>query len=629
MNVDSSKNMSEAYTSEEELFVDFFEEAMRFIGSGDFHGTVCFDDYSCKMLNTALRSMRYYPPMVPVYEDKKLLVKKQWAHDIVYDMLPTVMRSMAYYYAYGFYHYNNTGDKIEPYPHNMDAVHFAYGLCLLNGVPVSNPIIDNNQVCSLLKKFTGRDYIIKAGMSADGNSLPILTLSDKENERIKRRLEYFAEVSMKRKLDIRFGTEDHPFENIDEAIKYIQFLEEEAVNEDLFLNSELIKSPYRYDFGVAYDGHCLKGMGLFKIPWASAFTAHVHNGFDSKSFVVTQLTETNDDWRWLIGKQNEPSFIPLFALKPNLAGRRFLFRGQTEEYKIPNTDIPTCKPNAYRPDVEKNPLPHRIKAYEMACLVSRHPLVDKLGVKGVRIFNEPFRFQLNRLGLTQHYYNKSSFLDLTSDIDVAKFFATCDYDSATDSYKPHITDGKLGILYVYDMRLPGEFQSTSLPQLSTIGKQYVFLRSAMQSGFLLNMPPNLNLHDLKNVYRIYFRHNDQISNDVVRNSDYGEKYFPKDALSMHWKDLRNAPNSDFSISIKAREMYVLNHSNEVQSVEQLDELLVKEGFKLGDNLWPEFPDYILQDYQNNAERLWSEFCADINFLGTEGRFMKRALEQIV
>ena len=78
----------------------------------------------------------------------------------------------------------------------------------------------------------------------------------------------------------------------------------------------------------------------------------------------------------------------------------------------------------------------------MACLVSRHPLVDTLGIKGVKIFNEPYRFQLNRVGLTQYYYNKSSFLDLTSDIDVAKFFATCDYDNTIDSYKPHAPNGK-------------------------------------------------------------------------------------------------------------------------------------------------------------------------------------------
>ena len=162
-------------------------------------------------------------------------------------------------------------------------------------------------------------------------------------------------------------------------------------------------------------------------------------------------------------------------------------------------------------------------------------------------------FQLNRLGLAQHYYNKTSLLDLTSDIEVAKFFATCKYNWNNDTYEAYHSDEKLGVIYIYDMRLPSEFRSSTLPQLSSIGKQYVFLRSAMQSGFLLNMPPHTNLHDLPNVYRIYFRHDKS----------------------------------------------------------------------------PDFPQLLLDDYYANAPTLWKKFCSDIFFLGSEGFFMKKALEGLI
>lgn len=257
--------------------------------------------------------------------------------------------------------------------------------------------------------------------------------------------------------------------------------------------------------------------------------------------MVTQLNPSGNDWEWLQETETPENHIPLFALKPNLSRRRFLFRGQYEEFTDKETQRPTCRPNLYRPDVEKNPLPHRIKAYEMACLVTRHPLVRQLGIKGVKIFNEPFRFQLNRLGLAQHYYNKTAFLDLTSDIEVAKFFACCKYDWNTDRYFAHYPEDKLGIIYLYDMRLPYEFKNTELPRLSSIGKQYVFLRSAMQSGFLLNMPEGADLHDYPNVYRIYFRHSKAISEEVAEKTRNGDVYFPKDALSLYWKNMYKAP----------------------------------------------------------------------------------------
>jgi hypothetical protein len=174
--------------------------------------------------------------------------------------------------------------------------------------------------------------------------------------------------------------------------------------------------------------------GIYKIPWASAETALVNNGFPKSSFVVTQLMPGPSQSKlieWMSGTSDN-RFIPLFSLKPNLYNRRFLFRGQTEEYTIKGTDIPTCVPNAYRPDAQKDNLPFRIESYEIISLITRHPLVQLLGIKGIEIFNEPFRFQLNLWGLAQHYYNRTTLLDLTSDIDVAKFFATCTYSDETD-----------------------------------------------------------------------------------------------------------------------------------------------------------------------------------------------------
>ena len=59
----------------------------------------------------------------------------------------------------------------------------------------------------------------------------------------------------------------------------------------------------------------------------------------------------------------------------------------------------------------------------MELLLMTHPLV-KLLEQGVEIMHDHFNILMNLGGLAQHYYHKTRFLDLTSDVDAAKFFAT-------------------------------------------------------------------------------------------------------------------------------------------------------------------------------------------------------------
>ncbi|MBD5232551.1 MAG: FRG domain-containing protein [Bacteroidales bacterium] len=622
--------MSTLVSPAQQLFIDFFNEALCFLKYSGPDVAIHFCDFECLKLPNEYESGSYFQPVRPDYHHTELKVLEKWVNAIISEKKPTIMRTFAYYYAYGFQVYHTTGNLIQQWPMNEEAVAFSCGLLLLNGIPSPiPPFISKEHVLRQLSSCTNKQYNIQTAISATGRPAISLTLSQKENNKLWSQIETISKNAYRRKLDVRFGTEEHPFENINEAIEYIEFLEREAVENDEFLNSTYHKDPYRYDLGeFNNNGQHLIG-GLYKIPWASAYTAHVDNSFPKNSFIITQLNPANDDWEWLQGKKRIDKYIPLFALKPNLSRRRFLYRGQCEEYKDKTTGMPTCRPNLYRPNVEKDPLPHRIKAYEMACLVTRHPLVSLLGINGVQIFNEPFRFQLNRLGLAQHYYNKTSFLDLTSDINVAKFFATCEYNNDEDSYSSYYSEDKLGVLYIYDMRLPFEFRNHSLPQLSTIGKQYVFLRSAMQSGFLLDMPKDTDLHDLPNVYRVYFRHNKAISDNVFEEARSGERYFPNDALSRHWKTMYKAPNSSFTISVKAREMYLKAHPSEFKTIEELDDALIASEFKIGSNEWPEFPQEILNDYYANSQKLWADFCSDIYFLGSEGFFMKKSLEDLI
>ncbi len=76
-------------------------------------------------------------------------------------------------------------------------------------------------------------------------------------------------------------------------------------------------------------------------------------------------------------------------------------------------------------------------------------------------------------------------------------------------------------------------------------------------------------------------------------------------------------------------MYLKFHPTEFRSIEELNQALIASGFKIGRNEWPEFPQEILNDYYANAPKLWAEFCSDIYFLGSDGFFMKKSLENLI
>lgn len=102
-----------------------------------------------------------------------------------------------------------------------------------------------------------------------------------------------------------------------------------------------------------------------------------------------------------------------YSLKPNLHERKFLFRGETEFHS-------PCTPSLFRKNEQKQYIEELAIGQEMELLMLSHPLVQLLDL-GVELNGQQFRFEMNLLGLTQHYYNKTCFLDMTSSPQVAAF----------------------------------------------------------------------------------------------------------------------------------------------------------------------------------------------------------------
>ena len=398
------------------------------------------------------------------------------------------------------------------------------------------------------------------------------------------------------------GTLNNPFDDINEAIDYLKRIEREAYEKDTRM-IDIANMRYFYD----------SIQQMFRISWASPYVAHQKNSFARNSFVMSQMAPLNS--------QRQDEFY--FSLKPNLYKHKFLYRGQSDYYK----DKP-CVPNMFR-DPKHNKenyfLDFLIFSQEMELLVRSHPIV-RLLEGGIELKHDLFRVRMHYSGLAQHYYNKSKFLDFTSDIDVMKFFATTDYDYKNDNYYPNEDLKKIGVIYYYELKFPEAFQQHNGYALKNIGKQ-VFLRSGLQSGFLLEMEKGIDLKkDVKEVQAIYFKHNKELSKLIFEQSNSGKKYFAEDLLQHAWDDRMK---KRYEQKVVSRAAVLLNVSrNKGESEKSITDKLRTLGISV-DDFTLFFTDEELEEFYSNINNWWNSFCADIHFHDVEDEIYRQELKDVI
>ena len=375
---------------------------------------------------------------------------------------------------------------------------------------------------------------------------------------------------------------EHIFENIDDAWDYILCEELEEREKD----HTRLKAPF---------------VGSFErgeiVPNSIDYPLNAYyNNADPNKYIIQRVASGR------------------FALKPNLRHRKLLFRGQ-------NTYFENCSPSLFRKKTD-NYITQNVKAEELKLLTLTHPLVQLLDI-GVELNSRVFQFEMNLYGLAQHYYCQTPFIDLSSDPNVASFFAVTEYNSETDTYKPISDETKLGVIYFYNINTQTDFQpnlAKGHSDISTIVLQ-VFPRSGKQKGFLFQANKYENFNDHPQVTAVRFKHNANMSNRIFAEHNQGLSLFPSDILEQHWK------NYNMKMKIISENTLKLNaSSNKDKSIDILHKELTDEGFTIN-NYQPIFSAEELNDYYNEIKNgYWEEFCSDIFFPGdTYGRYKEALL----
>lgn len=604
MSADNKLILTEEETVE--LLCAFYKEALKFLNVSEEK-------------SAEIKEELFVPTSAPVYIDyqsRTIHVQIQFfrtriaLNPMAGNDNPSIYRMYGYMLAYVWSEYIATGNKLD-FSRNRDAATFANALFVIKGIPIHNrqPIspeyikflgydpYDLQPVLRMLRNKFGMDCQIRRVKDRTNNQIVEL-VSFTSDEFKKRGDEYIElyEESRHRVLPLiqegDLGSSTNPFANVDEAADYILKLDKERLSSDRYRNM-ISNEQYFYDYEA--NG--------FRISWASPNVSYYQiESAEYPYFVANQLSQV---------RIAEP---PRFSLKPTLRKNKLLYRGQAE-FHTP------CKPSMFRKAEKNYFIDDIIQINEMEVLLQEHPLV-KLFEQGFMLMHEFIRFKINYLGLSQHYYNNTPLLDLTSDMEVAKFFAVTKFDLKKDCYLKYEGDN-LGVLYYYDI------QSDSFTEregrnyiIDAIGKQ-PFMRSGNQSGFLINLEKDDDFNCLPEVRYVFFKHDPEITSRIFNESLNGEKYMPQEMLRTHWYNKISDKDERMKISYEA---LLLNFErNPHESHSRILAELRNKGFRVNKKYKSKFTEEELDLYYSNSEQIWKEFCSNVYFYGPEGALLKKHL----
>lgn len=207
-----------------------------------------------------------------------------------------------------------------------------------------------------------------------------------------------------------------------------------------------------------------------------------------------------------------------------------------------------------------------------------------------------FQFWMQNYGsvlfepLAQHYGLETEWLDITSDLEVALFFATCGWDAEKKKWYPltkEQTESSPQKQYGVIFHIP-EFAANSSLMMSTLeweGKdEYLsnvilpigfqpFMRCHSQHAYGIHMRTPFPLQEDITFEKLYFRHSEKLSREVYDRMNGGQAIYPQEGLN-DFADIIDKIRATTQFSEEAFK-YVLDNSSYFSSAQEAQNALKK------------------------------------------------------
>jgi hypothetical protein len=194
-----------------------------------------------------------------------------------------------------------------------------------------------------------------------------------------------------------------------------------------------------------------------------------------------------------------------------------VYRGQTQEYK-------SCLPSLGRAKTPEEQLLALCRNIAFEDALAEHPFV-RLAEQSAFLGNSLF---IDKEGLAQHYGLPTHMLDVSSNFDVASFFATCAWNREKRLHEPVIDAKHHGIIY----RLtPSAIDpSGDFGNFHIVGWQPLS-RPEQQRASALRMKSGQDFNEIPSIECFRFRHRARASVRIWKAFDEGRELFPADAAA--------------------------------------------------------------------------------------------------
>lgn len=194
-----------------------------------------------------------------------------------------------------------------------------------------------------------------------------------------------------------------------------------------------------------------------------------------------------------------------------------VYRGQTEVHK-------TCAPSLARMHYAEDQLLALCRNVAFEDAIGDHPYVQLC--EQARFMDAPLN--IDKQGLAQHYGLATDLLDVTSNFEIASFFATCRWDATARNYQPVKFSSQFGVLYRLSPFIfigPNE-----VAEFKHVGWQ-PFKRPEEQRASTMLLKKGQDFVQLPSVQMIRFRQSARVSVRIWKSFDEGRALFPNDAVS--------------------------------------------------------------------------------------------------
>jgi len=297
-----------------------------------------------------------------------------------------------------------------------------------------------------------------------------------------------------------------------------------------------------------------------------------------------------------------------YSLKPNITRQGLLFRGDSGVHEPFYSRFGQKGIKGHGEEIRKRIIPVNVRRSDFEITIESFPLYEMLK-RGVLLPNGKKLVVENPFGLAYAYDYTTPFVGLTSDLDVAAFYAITEYDVETHRFMPK-ESGK-GVLYAFELRFP--FSMTI--GLSTLGR-LLFPRTLRQKTFLLNIDPSLDFNNTAVVTGFVFNHDAAQSRRIYEAFQGGELLSPSDDFLM--KKIASFPQNTVSrrgLDRNFAENPKDNHDDIVRKVRE-------SGLEIGNEFNPEFTYDDLKGVYKDIAGYWQSMLDGVYIGGNHGKEIK-------